>query len=162
MAISPVSDVLSPAVALKRAFLVSRPTPSWRLTTRPGTNPCGRLQGSTEQLEFGSIGNPVISDCSLLRRTVPMVAPSSGLLNPMTEPFRWRLYRDWTLPGTAGGAQLAAQDSYSIQARGKTLRASPVPASPKKGPAESARRFGLAAGPVRPPRPAPEPQGTGR
>src|SRR2546425_5881278 len=127
MAISPMSDVLSPAVALKRAFLVSRPTPSWRLTTRPGTNPCGRLQGSTEQLEFGSIGNPMISDCSLLRRTVPMVAPSSGLLNPMTEPFRWRLYRDWTLPGTAGGTPLVGQYSYSTQARGEKVRTSPGP-----------------------------------
>src|SRR5256712_13747245 len=120
-------------MGLKRAFRVSRPTPSWRLTTRPGTNPCGRLQGSTEQLEFGSIGNPVISDCSLLRRTVPMVAPSSGLLNPMTEPFRWRLYRDWTLPGTAGGTQLVVQYSYSIAGRGKTPRSSPVPPSSQNG-----------------------------
>src|SRR2546428_12081998 len=141
-------------MGLKRAFRVSRPTPSWRLTTRPGTNPCGRRQGSTEQLEFGSIGNPVISDCSLFRRTVPVVVPSSGLLNPMTEPFRWRLYRDWTPPGTAGGTQLVAQDSYSIEGPGKTLRFRPVPPSPKKGALEYTPELGSAPGVVRTP-PAP-------
>src|SRR3989442_7881367 len=142
MAISPMSDVLSPAVALKRAFLVSRPTPSWRLTTLPGTNPCGRLQGSTEQLEFGSIGNPVISDCSLLRRTVPMVAPSSGLLNPITEPFRWRLYRDWTLPGTAGGTQLVVQYSYSIEGGRKNSDTAPSPHCRRTALCRRTPRFG--------------------
>src|SRR2546428_11950148 len=142
-------------MGLKRAFLVSRPTPSWRLTTRPGTKPCGRLQGSGGQVLFGSIGNVVISDCSLLRRTVPMVAPSSGLLNPMIEPFRWRLYRDWTLPGTAGGQQIVVPYSYPIEGQGETPRSRPVPASSKNGSLKYTLEVRRAPGPGCAPRPPP-------
>src|SRR5437867_4737428 len=73
-ATSPESETLSPVVGLKRASLVSRATPSWRLTTRPGTKSAGGKHGSTVQLEFGSIGSPVTSDFSLLRRIDPTVA----------------------------------------------------------------------------------------
>src|SRR2546426_3379814 len=123
------SETLSPVVGLKRASLVSRATPSWRLTTRPGTKSAGGLQGASVQLEFGSIGKPVTSDRSLLRRIDPTVAASSGLFSPITAPSRCRLYRDWIV--------LVDEYSYSTEAREKTLRSSPVPALSKNGSLKS-------------------------